>query len=162
MHTRPATHTFPHIPIPSNSTLTHPHFLLKRLFPRATRGEHLHSCLGLVPLLIMHESHTYASRGLWDFGGGVARKKERDVCVCVCVRACLPLPHTHLLSQKALSEGEFASRRFFVCLRLVVHRGTVQARMCSVIWTMNEGPQRQCVLGGAWGTKCGLWVCGHQ
>ena len=49
--------------------------------------------------------------------GWPGRKRGKKVCVCVCARArlCLPLLHTHLLSQKALSEGEFARRRVFVC-----------------------------------------------
>ena len=70
--------------------------------------------------------------------GGVAqegRERERErqsvsVCVCtrahvslcVCVCVCLPLPHIHLLSQKALSEGEFASRHFCVFVPVCASR----------------------------------------
>lgn len=68
------------------------------------------------------------------FGEGRPEERERRKCGGVCV--CVPRVHVslslalHLLSQKALSEGEFASRRFFVCC-LWLHQGAVQARMRS-------------------------------
>lgn len=75
----------------------------------------------------MHAPHTYASRGLRGIGGGAARKE--GVCLCMCMCVYLPLPHTHLLSQWALSEGEFASRRFCVFVPGCVLGCCVQARM---------------------------------
>ena len=106
--------------------------------------------------------------GLWGRGGQEEREGRKCVCVCVCVcvraraHPCLPLPHTHLLSQKAWSEGEFASRRVFVCCAWLCIE--VLSRQGCALWdgTMYEGPQWQRVLGGAQGAECGLWVCGHQ
>ena len=101
--------------------------------------------------------------GLWGRGGQEERERRKCVrCVCVCARAHLPLPHTHLLSQKALSEGEFASRRFFVCCAWLCIE--VLSRQGCALWygTMYEGSQWQCVLGGAQGTECGPWVCEYQ
>lgn len=102
--------------------------------------------------------------GLWGRGGQEERERRKCVCgVCVCAqRVHVSSLTPTLLSQKALSEGEFASRAFFCVLLLVVHQGAVQAGCALWYGTVYEGSQWQCVLGGAQGTECGPWVCEHQ
>ena len=85
--------------------------------------------------------------GLWGRGGpegGRERKRERE-------RACLPLPHTHLLFQKALSEGKFASAHFCVfvpgCALERYVQSRISMRLCLVVCEGVQG-RRAAVCSG--------------